>query len=1505
MAETAPGLLAPGAVAPLPQAPPPQAQPNQPSTAFTDFVTNARASGYSRDQIQQFVSAKYDAAISRGADPVKLATSLGWNPPARAATDQALTDNAVRTFAATPQTIPLDRANPYDLFKAGIQASSGGMIEGQILTGKPVQQFQLPDHAGIAARLLYKSGSLVGDLPAMIAGGLGAGFTAGPYAGGAASFALPTFLRGAYIDSVRNGGVQSPQDFAERYSTIATATARDGAVGWFTAGAGQFVHAGMEAAGVSLVPRTFLTGSAELATMTTASAVLAGQLPSKEDLIDNALLMVGMHAGVHFGKGAMSAARSPTVEGTRDNLGRNYVATGETPQAATARALNDPPLRQTFSTPPEAPRWTPPGSAHVADEHSSSLTVPRVPGNFEAAVAWVLKTEGGYVVDSGGPTKYGISGNAHPGIDIRNLSVQQAVQIYHQEYWEPMKIDSLPEPMRLRAFDAAVSAGIPKAQEFLREAGGDPARFDELRNDYYKSLVERDPAKYGKYLKGWMNRVAQISGGVPLSEGYDLATRMNAGDRPTTPATEEVSNWGDDGQRGFLSRFLENESGAVGGAEREPAPEEDHWGQVAEQFGDADKPQGIVDQLKGGWHQFYLDMFAPDHPAGALVDAVQKGDSPEAANDLLGLKRIAEAANNSAMYALQKGAINLNGDVVGRSFTDIDQELQAKRAGAGGKIGDGYIYAGARWAAEMAAKGLETPIPAAAALKVIQDGHAQYGKAFSDLVDFQNHTLEWMKDSGIHSQAQFDGMVAGNRARIPGYRTAEEVEHVNKGSGGSGKPAFNPIRKAEGSDLQIVNTRQAIIQDTFLRRALADNNQFASRALDAALTVDGLARIENEAAVHIPTTADETGKIDPDMDKTVAQLTGRAFKSDEVPIFQNGIMKTVVFADPDLAGMLRGLDKTTLTFTQKLLSYPAKFQRGMIVMNPAFPIHLLGYDIPVQAFKNDGVRNTVAQAISGIGHVFGKTAVWDEWMRKGAPDKIFEGMSKDAYMKRLFSTGAGDPTLLNGAWNVINTPYRLLRSWSMNMSQVMPVGRYAQVREQVSQPQAAYQASEAPFHRAGFGGPGAKSLNANIPFFSAYVNGLEKTARAMIGVARPGERELDAQGQPIVWNKKQMLLTWAKGSVLTAIAVMQELNDKDKIWYQNVPNYVKDNAVVFHVGPDWERTNQVNETGAPVYVPNGHTFVYKMPPLISSIFMAIPRRLVSQFAEDNPHAWSDIGKSIGTGLLPPGGMYPSFLLPFLEHAAHYSFFGQHSLATDRTKEDLQTPEQYTAYSSSTAKLLAKFANDVPLINKTGLTPRIIDNYISQWGGSLGAEATKTVDQLRMAAGVSGNRQASPHWPEDNPFFQSFTVRYPSYDAQSVQDLNTRLHSFDGISEELTHAYSEGNIARFNQLIADKPGLAMAHRLDWHSIPPPANMQAFNDALNQAPQPSQQAIRFVEGLKAVQAQEKLAHYIEDTPIGTGTGEMTRDDKRQQLDARYATIAVMAKRVSQLADEAGVP
>ena len=52
---------------------------------------------------------------------------------------------------------------------------------------------------------------------------------------------------------------------------------------------------------------------------------------------------------------------------------------------------------------------------------------------FSDAVKIVLKHEGGYVddpVDPGGETKYGISKKAYPFLDIKNLTIKQASDIY-------------------------------------------------------------------------------------------------------------------------------------------------------------------------------------------------------------------------------------------------------------------------------------------------------------------------------------------------------------------------------------------------------------------------------------------------------------------------------------------------------------------------------------------------------------------------------------------------------------------------------------------------------------------------------------------------------------------------------------------------------------------------------------------------------------------------------------------------------------------------------------------------------------------------------------------------------------------------------------------------------------------------------------------------------------------------------------------------------------------
>ena len=74
---------------------------------------------------------------------------------------------------------------------------------------------------------------------------------------------------------------------------------------------------------------------------------------------------------------------------------------------------------------------------------------------FGEIVTEVLKHEGGYVddaLDKGGQTKYGISKRAHPDVEIKDLTVEDAISIYREHYWKPSKAERLPEKLRAAYF---------------------------------------------------------------------------------------------------------------------------------------------------------------------------------------------------------------------------------------------------------------------------------------------------------------------------------------------------------------------------------------------------------------------------------------------------------------------------------------------------------------------------------------------------------------------------------------------------------------------------------------------------------------------------------------------------------------------------------------------------------------------------------------------------------------------------------------------------------------------------------------------------------------------------------------------------------------------------------------------------------------------------------------------------------------------------------------------
>lgn len=134
-----------------------------------------------------------------------------------------------------------------------------------------------------------------------------------------------------------------------------------------------------------------------------------------------------------------------------------------------------------------------------------------------------------YVVDSNGAgVKYGINAAYNPGVDVKGLTLPKAASVFVNNQWERSGAANLPPAL------AAIHADTfflneKQATRILKESGGDPDKYIALRRSFLNGLVAKDPAKYGKYQKGWEQRTSDLADfanrqgtdGHPLNIGAD------------------------------------------------------------------------------------------------------------------------------------------------------------------------------------------------------------------------------------------------------------------------------------------------------------------------------------------------------------------------------------------------------------------------------------------------------------------------------------------------------------------------------------------------------------------------------------------------------------------------------------------------------------------------------------------------------------------------------------------------------------------------------------------------------------------------------------------------------------------------------------------------------------------------------------------------------------------------------------------------------------------------
>lgn len=160
--------------------------------------------------------------------------------------------------------------------------------------------------------------------------------------------------------------------------------------------------------------------------------------------------------------------------------------------------------------------------------------------DFNTAFQRLIGHEGGYSTDRKDPgnwtggkvgvgilkgTKYGIAANTYPNLDIKNLTISQAKDIYKRDWWDKLGADLLHPSIVYQLWDFAINAGKSRAVKELQHVAGviddgiiGPKtiaavgamdhndvllKLNAERLKFYTSLKT-----WPTYGKGWTNRVA-------------------------------------------------------------------------------------------------------------------------------------------------------------------------------------------------------------------------------------------------------------------------------------------------------------------------------------------------------------------------------------------------------------------------------------------------------------------------------------------------------------------------------------------------------------------------------------------------------------------------------------------------------------------------------------------------------------------------------------------------------------------------------------------------------------------------------------------------------------------------------------------------------------------------------------------------------------------------------------------------------------------------------------
>ncbi len=802
-----------------------------------------------------------------------------------------------------------------------------------------------------------------------------------------------------------------------------------------------------------------------------------------------------------------------------------------------------------------------------------------------------------------------------------------------------------------------------------------------------------------------------------------------------------------------------------------------------------------------GWSDFMRQWVDRLHPLREAVEVMRSGRPLKAAEDPYLLARLEVASASKGTHFVQFSTRDFDTFLPnGKGLREILDPGYDPAGGFTGRLrnisrgsknaldlDELRVFLAAKRAVELEERGIPSGFDRIAARRKSIDLEEKYGSVQRDLVDFQGRVADYARKAGLLSEEGLVLMQEANQQYVPFARV---LEPPAKGGVGKGFEARSPFKRIKGTDdLKTVDPIESIIKNTFFTISQAEKNAVARAFVELAETSEKGSlfarkvkqkvrpikltpkevkqlkrRINNDPMAEL--SKDQVSRLDEVLENEFSMFRPDAFRPEKGKIFVWRDGKREQWqVDPKLWEVFQAGDIQSANALAKMFQIPARTLRAGAILSPEFlarnPIR---DNLSAYLFSDNGFKPFL-DFTRGIFSIMRKDEKFQDWLFSGGPQAALVSIDRN-YLQSNLREIIQETRFTDQARNVVTRPIEWLRILSETAEEGTRVGEFrrgrkSRTKEDILRAGLASREVSLDFGRMGTAG---RTMNQYVAFFNAWTQGADKIRR-------------EFQSHPT------RLTARAFASITLPSLTLWAMNH-DKEWYKQRAAWEKDLLLMIPIGGTPDAPDRI---------------ISLQRPFESGLLFGRFAELIAESViGDDPASTRQLLETLSRGATP--SFMPQSVTPIIEAATNFSFF-RGSPIIPRGMEDELPQLQYKFYTTELTKAIAKAMSSLPVVGDTRLvSPLILDNFVRQWTGGLGAHIVNLMDASLRKSGVLPDPPRPETDVTERPFIKAFFLRHPRAGQGRVNEFFRRSKLAERALNSIKGLAGRGDIGEAERLL---------------------------------------------------------------------------------------------------------